>query len=102
MEIIDNRQNWKEAFNCKKCLKKERTLCPCYVEYTEVNNKTGETRLVKTCIFQLLPRLLIDNTKASDGLHGIISSMRNKFVEQTEKILQLKEKELKKLEDANI
>ncbi|RLA91574.1 MAG: hypothetical protein DRG20_00925 [Deltaproteobacteria bacterium] len=98
MEIKDQRKNWKEAFNCKKCARGERTDCPCYLEYFEINQKTGEQRLVKTCLFRLLPRLLIENTKSADGLHSALNSLRNTVFDRITRAIELKEKELKQLE----
>ena len=101
MNVIDKRRNWKDAFNCKKCLKKERPDCPCYIEYTEVNTQTQETRIVKTCIFQMLPQLLIKNTRSADGVHTALTSFRNVMAKKLENALKLKALEIKQLEKKN-
>jgi len=101
MKVEDIRKNWKDAFNCKKCAKKERTDCPCYLEWVEENNLTGEKRIRKGCLFQILPKLLIQNTKAADGVHAATNSFRNlvaKVVETMREALALKQQELKMLE----
>jgi len=80
MHVEDIRKNWKDAFNCKKCAKKERTDCPCYLEWIEENNVTGEKRIRKGCLFQILPELLIQNTKVADGVHAALNSLRNNII----------------------
>jgi hypothetical protein len=90
MEIKDIRQNWKHAFDCKKCKKDTRTDCPCYIEWIETNGQTGEQRIKKGCIFQILPELLIENTKSNNGLHSITNSLRNELIKRMDTALKIK------------
>jgi hypothetical protein len=90
VEIKDTRRSWKHAFDCKRCNKDTRTDCPCYVEWIETNGQTGEQRIKKGCVFQILPELLIANTKSSDGLHNITSSLRNELIERMDTALKIK------------
>ena len=94
MKIEDTRKNWKDAFKCSKCARGEKTDCPCYVEWVETNNITGEQRIRKGCIFQLLPELLIQNTKQASGVQASTESLRNVLDKRLREALQLKAKAL--------
>ena len=102
MHVEDIRKNWKDAFNCKKCAKKERTDCPCYLEWVEQNYKDGKIRIRKGCLFQILPQLLIQNTKAADGVHAATNSLRNEIVRVMEKAIALKQEEIEALKQEEI
>lgn len=51
--------------------------CPAWTEYTETNIQTGEDRTRKECLFQAMPRFMIEAIKASNRPAAAAESMRN-------------------------
>jgi len=72
-------KKYTHAFSCIKGKCYEDNSCPCWVEIIETNTKTGEERVVKNCIFQLLPNLMIEVIKASNRPAAAIESTRNEI-----------------------
>lgn len=53
--------------------------CPAWTEYAETNIQTGEERLKKECMFQAMPRFLIECVKASNRPAAAMESSRNEI-----------------------
>lgn len=81
MQTVDNRQNWTKAFKCNQCRKQNETSCPGFVNYMETNEQNGEQRLVKTCVFQMLPTIIIQNTARSSGVQKALEGVRNSIID---------------------
>lgn len=53
--------------------------CPAWTEYMETNPQTGEERLQKECLFQAMPRFMIETIKAANRPAAAIESTRNEI-----------------------
>lgn len=75
---------YKGAFDCSRCpMNGDPTAgraCPAWHELMMTNVATGEERLVKDCLFRVLPSILIEVVKASNRPAAAIESMRNEVV----------------------
>jgi hypothetical protein len=72
--------NYKNAFKCHKCPQRNDELgCPAWVEYVETNVASGEERITRDCLYQSLPKMLIEVIKASNRPAAAIESTRNQI-----------------------
>lgn len=55
--------------------------CPAWTEYTETNLQTGEERITKECVFQALPKFLVETLKASNRPAAAVESTRNEIAD---------------------
>lgn len=53
--------------------------CPAWTEISETNTVTREERLTKDCLFQLMPRLMVEVIKASNRPAAAVESARNEI-----------------------
>lgn len=53
--------------------------CPCWSEIVQESAQTGEVRVLKDCIFRLMPVLLIEVIKASNRPAAAVESVRNEM-----------------------
>ena len=73
-------KEYKNAFSCKKGKCFENDSCPCWTELLETNIETGKERINKSCLFQLLPMMLVEVIKGSNRPAEAIESTRNEIV----------------------
>jgi hypothetical protein len=75
------------AFECQVCPQSNGVHgCPCWTELVETNLQTGQERITKNCIFQLLPHMLVEVIKASNRPAAEIGAMRQEVVEGVAKL----------------
>jgi len=73
--------SYKNAFNCKRCPKNAtENGCPCWCEVIWTNVQTGEEKVVKDCLFRMLPAMMIEVIKASNRPAASVESMRNETI----------------------
>lgn len=53
--------------------------CPAWTEYAETNLQTGEERIKKECMFQAMPRFMIETVKAANRPAAAMESTRNEI-----------------------
>lgn len=69
------------AFVCNECPGNNGPQgCPCWVELIETNIQTGEERINKNCLFQMMPSMLVEVIKASNRPAAEIGRMREEVV----------------------
>lgn len=82
--------NYKHSFDCKHCPQRnDEQGCPCWCELVETNTVTGEERINKKCLFQLLPSILIELIKASNRPAAAIESTRNEMASKLDQGFKL-------------
>jgi len=58
---------YKNAWKCQKCPESnDEKGCPGWTELIEMNVETGQERVTKECLFQMMPRLMVEVIKASN------------------------------------
>ena len=82
-------KEYKNAFSCKKGKCFEDTSCPCWTELIETNIQTGKERINKSCLFQLLPTMMVEVIKASNRPAEVMESVRNEIVNGFNKLSML-------------
>lgn len=55
------------------------TYCPAWTEYVETNIQTGDEKITKECMFQALPKFMIETLKASNRPAAAMESTRNEL-----------------------
>ena len=78
---------YKNAWKCHKCPESNTEKgCPCWTELIEVNAETGQERVNKNCLFQLMPNLLIEVIKASNRPAAEMSAMRGDVINKIQQL----------------
>ncbi len=78
---------YKQAWKCHKCPESnEEKGCPAWTELIEMNIETGQERVTKECLFQMMPRLMVEVIKASNRPAAELSAMRREVVNQVQKL----------------
>lgn len=69
---------YRNAFKCHKCPENNGDKgCPAWAEVMEMEVSTGQERLVKGCVFAMMPRWMTYVIQASNRAPAAIDSMRN-------------------------
>jgi len=80
---------YKSAWKCNKCPESnDEKGCPCWTELIETNAETGQERITKNCLFQLMPNLLVEVIKASNRPAAEISAMRVEAISNMQHLVQ--------------
>ena len=91
MEVLNKKQNFKNAFNCKKCPgSNDENGCPMWWEYQQNNIQSGESRIVKICGYVAMPNFLISVIEASNRPAAEIGSMKNAIIEKIDQFTNIK------------
>ena len=81
---------YKNAWKCNKCPESNGEKgCPCWTELIETNTQTGQERMTKNCLFQLMPRLLVEVVKASNRPAAEMSAMRGEVIDKMQQLTQV-------------
>lgn len=73
--------NYKHSMDCRHCPQNNtENGCPCWCEVVWTNLQTGEEKIIKNCLFQMLPEMLVEVIKASNRPSAAIESTRNEIV----------------------
>lgn len=62
--------------------------CPAWTEYAETNAATGEERVTKECMFQALPRFMVEVVRASNRPAAAVESTRNELAKGFAEVTQ--------------
>jgi len=97
---------YKHAFSCIKGKCYEDGSCPCWCEVIWTNVQTGEEKVVKDCLFRMLPAMMVEVIKASNRPSAAVESMRNEtikvlnagFKKVQQGLIKLREKKREALE----
>lgn len=72
---------YKNAWKCKACPESNGALgCPAWCEVVETEVSSGNERITKECLFQMLPKMLVEVIKASNRPAAEIGAMREGFL----------------------
>lgn len=81
---------YKNAMKCHKCPESnDEKGCPCWTEIIETNSETGQERINKNCLFQLMPSLMVEVIKASNRPAAEMSAMRGEVVSNIQQLSQV-------------
>lgn len=68
----------RKAWRCHRCPESSgEDGCPAWAEYVERQPETGAERIVRECVFQALPKLLIHTVAASNQAAATTDHHRN-------------------------
>jgi len=86
---------YKNAWKCQKCPQSnDEKGCPCWTELMETNVQTGQERITKKCLFQLMPNLLVQVIKAGNRPAAEISAMRGEVLNNMQQLTQVVARQL--------
>ena len=73
--------SYRNAWRCRRCPKSsDADGCPAWAEYVERQPETGAERIVRECVFQALPKLLIHTVAASHQAAATTDHHRNEVL----------------------
>ncbi len=73
--------SFKNAWKCKKCPKSnEENGCPAWTELMMTNVQSGEEKLDKGCLFQMMPMLMVEVIKASNRPAAEIGALKSGMI----------------------
>ena len=90
------KQNYKNAFKCKKCPgNNTEEGCPLWWEVILTNEATNQQKVEKACGYQLMPQMLV--LTARQAMHTTYAAydMRNKVVKNIGKVVRAVREQLK-------
>lgn len=62
--------------------------CPAWTEYAETNIQSGEERIKRECMFQAMPRFMIECVRAANRPAAAMESSRNEIARGFEELNQ--------------
>ena len=72
---------YRKAWRCHRCPESSgEDGCPAWTEYVERQPETGAERIVRECVFQALPKLLLHTVAASHQAAATADHHRNEVL----------------------
>ena len=78
---------YKNAWKCQRCPESNNEQgCPAWIELIETHMETGQERINRNCLFQMMPHLMVELIKASNRPAAEMSAMRGEVINKVQQL----------------